>query len=183
MRVNIHLGGGHRGGPKRKEKRVPRNHHHHHYYNHRSSRGSGITLTSGKGKFFFGLLFAAIALLFGFIVYSNDNKTKGYIEISGYVIDYNDRWDSSSGQYLYSEIVEYTVDGKVYECVSSSSSNIPLPYGSKVKVYYNPINPSVAVVNQKSSNVIAYVICGVIGAAGILIMFSGVKSLITGSDE
>ena len=176
MRFSVHIGG--RRGP-RKEKRVPRNRNRNHYRSGRNTK----TISSSKGKFFFGLIFVAIALLFLLISINNANKTKDYIVTDGYVVDYYEKWDSDSDSYMWAEIVEYTVDGKIYECISSSYSNTPLPYRSRVNVYYNPVNPRVAVVNQKSNNLIIYIVCGVLGLAGLAVMFSGVKGFISGDSK
>lgn len=171
MRVNIHFGG---RGRRHVDRGVPRNHRHHHYYRGGRS-GRGGVQSSSKSAIIIGIVFLLFTALFGFIAYNDANKTKNYIEISGRVVDYYDKWDSSSGQYLYSEIVEYIVDGKVYEITTSSSSSVPLPFGSRVNVYYNPVNPGVAVVNKKSNTVIIYVFCGIFGVAGIAVLFSGIK--------
>lgn len=178
MRVRVDLGGGH--DHRRKEKRVPRNRRH---YASRGVVGYNKTVSSPLGVFSFGLLFVAFTALVFFLLLNNVNKTKDYIETTGRVIDYVDHYSSSNDQYMYSEIVEYTVDGKVYEVTSSSSSTVPLPPGSRVKVYYNPVNPGVAVVNQKSTHIIGYVICGIMGVAGLCVMFIGAKGLITGKSS
>lgn len=184
MKVSVHLGGGHHHSHA--ERRVPRNRHNYHHGRRSSGGGGGggtTNVTSPITKFFIGLIIIAIAAAVGFFIYSSENKTKDYIETSGYVIDYLDQWDSSGNQYMYTEIIEYTVDGKVYECTSGSSSNIPLPYGSRVTVYYNPINPGVAVVNQKAKNILVYVICGIFCVTGLGVMCSGIKGFITGNGK
>ena len=176
MRVSVHIGG--RNSHHHKERRVPRNYHRHHRNNY--SGGGGVS--SPKAGIIIGIVFILFAALFGFLTYNNDMKRKDYIVTSGYVVDYYEKWDSSSGQYLWAEIVEYNVDGKVYEVTSSSSSSSPLPYGSRVNVYYNPVNPGVSVVNQKSNSIIMYVFCGIFGVVGLAVTFFGFKGLISGNE-
>ena len=184
MRVSVNFGGGR--GRRNVERRVPRNRHRH-YYDDRDRRGRrggarrGGSSSSHGGSVIIGIVFIVFSLLFGFINYNNANKTKDYIVTAGYVVDYYDDWDSGSDQYLYTEIIEYTVDGKVYEVTNSSSSSTPLPYGSRVNVYYNPVNPAVAVVNQKSNNIIIYVFCGIFGFVGVVSLFAGIKDSFKGS--
>ena len=132
-----------------------------------------------KGAFLIGFIFVVFSLLFGYINYNEANKRKDYIVTVGYVIDYYDKWDSSNREYTWAEIVEYTVDGKVYEVTSSTYSTNPLLYGSRVNVYYNPANPKVAVVNHQSNTIIIYLVCGILCAAGLVVMFVGVKGFIS----
>lgn len=170
MRDSENLGG---GSHRYKERRVSRNSNH-------SNRGKGNS--SPKAAFFIGLIFVLFASLFGFINYNEANKRKDYIVTVGYVIDYYDKWDSSNDEYTWKEVIEYTVDGKVYEITSSSYTTNPKPYGSMVNVYYNPMNPGVAVINHKSNTVIIYAVCGILGGAGLIAAFIGVKGFITGKE-
>ena len=111
MRINIHFGGRRH---RRVDRGVPRNHRHHYF---RGGRSGGGVKSSSKTAIIIGIVFLAFTALFGFMAYNNANKTKDYIQISGRVVDYYDKWDSSSGQYLYSEIIEYTVENCYNLCV------------------------------------------------------------------
>ena len=138
--------------------------------------------SSPKTLFFIGLVIVVFASLFGFVNYLETEKTKDYIATVGYVVDYYDRWDSSEGDYTWKEIYEYKVDGKVYEITGSSYSTTPKPFGAMVNVYYNPDKPSVAVINKNSNAVIIYAVCGVLGGAGLIAIFVGIKGFFKGNE-
>ncbi len=94
---------------------------------------------------FVGLIIAtglfAIAIWFLSDTVSMDNE---YIRIEATVVDIAEvrTHDHRGGyKYLYAEVVEYKVNGKVYQAQNTSASNIPKNVGSTITVAYDPANP------------------------------------------
>ena len=168
MRVSFHIGG-----------RPQRHRHHHRHYHHRRHHhhihhGPATPVGSG-GRIVFGIITIIIAFVVLFIGYRNQTRTEDFITTQGVVVDYHEKYDYDSG-YLYSEIVVYEVDGVKYEHSSGSYSNIPRVIGSYMEVKYNPLNPKDAVVGSVSQNIFIYVIGGVFGLVGVILIFTGAKS-------
>ena len=129
--------------------------------------GPGATIIAGL----FIIIFAAFC---GFLGYKNQTRTNSFIQTTGIVVDYQETWSDESG-YLYSEIVEFNVNGITYVCTSKSSSNYPKIIGSSMEVKYNPLNPKDAVAGSTSDSIVVYIICGVVGFAGIILIFKGIQ--------
>ena len=167
MRISVHFGGrGHHGHGHRHYRRL----HHRHCHNH----GGGIVISSPKGMIIMGIILLAIATILFFAGNHFVNSTEGFVKTEGYVVDYHETWDRDNG-YMYSEIVEYIVNGQTYVKSSTSSSTIPKPIGSKMTVEYNPRNPKDSVVGSASRNIMIYVIGGIFGIVGFFILIKGIK--------
>ena len=179
MGFSIHIGGGgHHRPPHRGHRHYHRPHHHHHHYH----SGGGIVISSPKGMIIMGIFVLAIAIMLFFVGNHFVNSTEGFIKTEGYVVDYHETWDHESG-YMYTEIVEYTVNGQTYVKSSTSSSTHPKSIGSKMTVEYNPMNPKDAVVGGASRNIMIYVIGGVFGVVGLLVLIKGIKNGLASKDE
>lgn len=174
MRFSVHFGGGHHN-----HRHYHRPHHHYHHHHH---GGGGIVISSSKGMIIMGVIILIIASALLFAGNHFANSTEGFIKTEGYVVDYHERWDSDSG-YMYSEIVEYTVNGKTYTKSSSSSSTYPKSIGSKMTVEYNPRNPNDAVVGGTTRNIMIYVIGGIFALVGVFILVKGIKNGLTSKEE
>ena len=115
------------------------------------------------------------------IMYAVDSAkvTKEYTEIQATVIDIVEVRvrDSEYGGYktLYSEVVEYTVDGETYTKQNTSASNAPKSIGSKIKVLYNPDE-----CEFKGGVVLApilmFVLGGIFGIVGVVVLRNYIKS-------
>lgn len=91
-----------------------------------------------------------------------------YIRIEATVVDIAEErvHDHRGGhKYLYAEVVEYTVNGKVYQAQNTSASNIPKNIGSTITVAYNPENPENCIF--PSSNY-SFVVLAFVMAAGFI---------------
>ncbi len=118
------------------------------------------------------------------IMYAVDSAkvTKEYTEIQATVIDIVEVRvrDSEYGGYktLYSEIVEYTVDGETYTKQNTSASNAPKSIGSKLKELYNPDNTDEC--EFKGGVVLApilmFVLGGIFGIVGVVVLRNYIKS-------
>lgn len=172
MRVSFHIGSGrgsHRG-------HRPHRHHHHHHHS-----GGGIVISGRGGKIFIGLILLMIGsfvLFFNFVT-NNSSKYDNYVEVYGRVVDYNVGSDHDT----WAEIVEYEVNGRKYEVSSKSYSNYPKDIGALMKVKYNPLAPSQAVVYKKSDNIMVYVIGGIFTAVGLGITVSGLFTRASKEEE
>lgn len=107
---------------------------------------------------------------------------KEYTEIQATVIDIVEVRvrDSEYGGYktLYSEVVEYTVDGKTYTKENTSASNAPKSIGSKLKVLYNPDNPDECQFKGSvvSAPIFMFVLGGIFGIIGVVVLSNYIKS-------
>ena len=122
------------------------------------------------------LLILTILIGVGLSIYSvikikeYNEKNKTYIETTATVVDYETSI-GEDGDELAAIIVEYKVERNSYQLKSTSSSNHPKPIGSKVKVKYNPTNPSEAIFSNDKSNIILLI-------AGLLFAGFGTYGLI-----
>lgn len=168
MNVNVEFGERNNRNSRRKKSR-----------NYGRSRRSK-RVTTPRGKMGFGLLFLAVAVFAFFLVGISANKTKDYVETYGYVVDYREDYDYRDDTSTWAEIVQYTVDGKIYRYYSSSYSTYPKFKGSKVTIYYNPDDPRECTTDGPASRTIAFIICGIFAVAGAFVAGTGVKDLVAG---
>ena len=152
------------------------------HYHYRRTRT--IQIKSPKAFIWFGIVVILFVTIFGIIAYFsilNPANRDNYVEAQGVVVDNYDYYDYSNGEYLYSAIAEFEVDGEVYMVKDNASSSYPTIIGREVTILYNPENPRDAVF--KSSNV-AFVIVVIILFAflisGISTIAIGVKKLRNG---
>jgi hypothetical protein len=89
------------------------------------------------------------------------------------VVDYRSKYDD--GSTTYSEVVEYNVNGHSYYCSSSSYSSFPKSIGGEMKVKYDERNPGDCLVENKTANVIVYVVCGVFVVIGVGLVVIGAR--------
>lgn len=126
--------------------------------------------------FLFGLVFAIIGvglLVFSiFTIKSYNEKNKTYVETNSVVIDY-----ARNDEGLVAIIVEYTVDDETYTKQSNAYSNTPKSIGTKVKIKYNPNNPSEAIWVNDSTNIILPLMGGIFTLVGIIVAVSGAKKM------
>ena len=87
--------------------------------------------------------------------YNEKNKT--YIEATATVVDYEYDRDEE-GRELATIIVEYKVDRNTYKLKDKSSTTNPQALGSKVKIKYNPSNPSDAIFSNDNTYIITLVV-------------------------
>lgn len=122
----------------------------------------------------------------GIIIAVNSAKVaKEYTEIQATVIDIVEVRvrDSEYGGYktLYSEIVEYTVDGETYTKENTSASNAPKSIGSKLKVLYNPDNPDECEFKESvvAVPIFMFVLGGIFGIVGVVVLRNYIKCRVT----
>jgi hypothetical protein len=138
-----------------------------------------------------------IALAVGVMLYTDAQEVKSWSQTTGTISYTNIRseWQSGShdspGQYVYYPVVEYyyTVEGQTHYSstiskMSSGSSDVGYaqdfinrnPLGSQVTVYYNPDNPSEAVLQMNSDfELVAPLLIGaiftLIGVSGVIYFY------------
>ncbi|MDE6275135.1 MAG: DUF3592 domain-containing protein, partial [Clostridia bacterium] len=127
-------------------------------------------------------LFAAIAMIIvalgsiagGIACTVHDvNETKDYVKVDATVVDIAEVYHKGShggNSLLYSEVVEYVVDGKTYRAQNTSSSNMPKKKGSKMTIAYDPNDPSKYTFPKSDveSNVFLFVFGAIFGFAGVV---------------
>lgn len=140
-----------------------------------------IHIRSPKAMILFGiivLIFITFCAFFAFKSEINPANRSNYVETQGVVVELDDYFDSSSGEYMYTAIAEFTVDGTTYKVKENRSSSNPTPIGTHVTILYNPENPRDAVF--KSANVgfvFVIILFSIFYIAGIAIIISGVRKL------
>ncbi len=99
-----------------------------------------------KTELFVGIfvLILGIGLTVGAFIFKNERERKinSWPHTQAVVVDYEADWDDDDDDYMYREIVSYTVDGKNYRKKSDSSSNIRPSLGVTREIAYNPDKPS-----------------------------------------
>ncbi len=93
----------------------------------------------GVGLFFLGIVFRG----------RKKSRIEGWREVSGTVIDLVSRYShsSSGGGTVYCPLVEYRVDNHAYQVQSEVGYGKPKEsVGSRMKIMYNPSDPSVSAV-------------------------------------
>ena len=107
-------------------------------------------------------------------------KKKTYIEITAEVIGFTD--DGNVNDLLvqnhfpndeeYATVVKYVVDGKTYKLADNSYSSTPKHLiGQKVKIKYNPKDPSDAIFKYNFSFVILYIVGGASTISGVVLLY------------
>ena len=120
----------------------------------------------------------ALGLIAGGIAYAvvTANKTRDYVKTDAIVTDIVEVrvTDHNHGgkKTLYSEIVEYTVDGQTYSKQNTSASSLPKSKGSKITILYNADNPDDCVFKETTiANPVILIVLGVaFGIAGIALL-------------
>ena len=130
------------------------------------------------------LVIAIVAIIIGLgviaggIAYITNTieKTDSYVKTDSTVIDFAEVrvHDTRHGGYsiLYSEIVEYTVNGQTYTAQNTAASSSPKSNGSKIKIKYNPDNPEecVFVETTVASPIILFIIGFGFSIVGIVLL-------------
>lgn len=101
---------------------------------------------------------------------SYNEKNKTYIETVSEVVDYEYRGDQEKAP-----IVEYEVNGVKYEKTHNSSSTNPLPRGSKVRLKYNPNDPTDVIWVTDASNILFPTVGGVFTLIGLVVTIGSIK--------
>lgn len=118
------------------------------------------------------LLVVGIGVLIGGIVYANsiNSKVSKWPHVTAVVSDYVTTYDTDR-DIMYAEVLEYTVDGRVYKVKSSTSSNIPPVMGVRKEIAYNPDVPTNFVyadgIDKSLPMIIMFVIGGLFPILGI----------------
>lgn len=104
-------------------------------------------------KIMFGLIFIiiGISLMIIFIYNSNalNNRKKSFILTTGQVVGYN--YDPKE---LKAIIKEVEVEEKIYSLSSSEFLNTPEPLETKIRLFYNPSNPTESIFESENINLI-----------------------------
>ena len=134
--------------------------------------------------FITGAIFAALAVIFPFLLKENDRKVNTYIPVSAIVDTCQSRRLSSSRTNVNASVnninVHYDVDGTTYHTYFADFdySGKGLREGDSVTIYYNPDNPSESIAKY-SPRVFMYTILLVIifSLVAIFSVYSGVNIL------
>ena len=81
-----------------------------------------------------------IASIVGVVALGSSLSKQNWSEVTGTVIGVNRC--SGSGSATYSAIVEYEVDGQIYQYIGSSCNSMKPTIGNDLRVVYDPENPS-----------------------------------------
>ena len=134
-----------------------------------------------KHMILIGLFAIAISALIIWLNYSRQEEAKDYTETHGRVVDHDSRYDD--GSTIYSEVVEYNVNGSSYYCRSDSYSSFPKSIGSAMKVKYDENNPSKCLLENKTGNYIVYIVGGVFVVIGIGLVVLGLRGNHSSNNE
>ena len=120
-----------------------------------------------------------ILIIFGVIVFIINTKNSNYVQIEATVSNvqieeeaYIDN-DGNHVEATYSISVKYTVDGKEYEAELGGLSKYNV--GDKMKIYYNPSDPSQITQTKSLILPIVIIVAGVAALVGGII--SGINAI------
>lgn len=86
--------------------------------------------------------FTVVAAIVGVMTLANSISKQNWAEVMGTVIDINTCDSNDSSSTTYSAIVEYEVDGQIYQYTGNSCSSFRPTVGNESRVIYDPENPS-----------------------------------------
>ena len=141
------------------------------------STGKTIELKTMKQshKILFGLIFTIIGIAILCFASSSINtyneKNATFTETTSKVVDY--KYDDDGLQAI---IVEYVVNGRTYQKVSNSYSNMPKSIGTEVSIKYNPNDPQDIIWTSDSTNIILPIVGITFTLIGIAILIYGIIS-------
>ena len=141
------------------------------------STGKTIELKTMKQsqKILFGLIFTIIGIAILCFASSSINtyneKNATFTETISKVVDY--KYDDDGLQAI---IVEYVVNGRTYQKVSNSYSNMPKSIGAEVSIKYNPNDPQDIIWTSESANIILPIVGIAFTLIGIAILIYGIIS-------
>ena len=106
-----------------------------------------------------------IAFFYFYKSYDYAQKCQTYAEAQAIVVDHN--YDSNNR--IISTVIEYEVDGKKYRSTYNFKSLNIQPYGSTIKILYNPLHPDrITTIDSKISTLVLY-----FGGFMVLLGFTG----------
>ena len=123
------------------------------------------------------VLVVALAVIGIVVVGNNQNQTKGYVRVKAVVVDYREKFDYDDYEMMYSEIVEYEVDGTVYLGYNNVWTNVPKGIGKEIEIAYNPANPAKCVF-VKSQNLLPIVCFSISGVSLLALILQVIKDVI-----
>lgn len=123
-----------------------------------------------------GIVFLIIAMVF-FI--STKHKLDSWTRIEAKVVKW-ERYEKkdSDGDWvvMYSEIVEYEADGKIYTATNTASSNIRPTIGTTRTIAYDPESPETCIFVSDN-----YLLCIILFVLGGIITVSGISFFLRSS--
>src|SRR5262245_23446081 len=117
------------------------------------------------------MVFGLVFLLFGLFCYQgHTHKVSSWTRTTGVVIRHDVTDDSEST--TYKAVASFTTpDGRQFEArEETSSSNADYAIGQEVPVYYDPANPSTAIVDSAAATWLPLVFAGIGGFVLILVL-------------
>ena len=99
-----------------------------------------------------------------------NDKSKTFIETVSKVVDYK-----YSGDQERTPIVEYEVNGIRYEKEHNTTSTNPLPLGTRVRLKYNPNDPTDVIWVNDASNIFLPIAGGVFTLIGLVVTIGSIK--------
>ena len=112
-------------------------------------------------------------IVFGVIVFVINSKNQNYVEVESTVVNVvlaEEEYTDSEGNHFeatYDVTVKYTVDGKEYEGVLNGLSKYTV--NDKIKIYYNPKDPSKITQTKSMILPIAFILGGIASLIGGII--------------
>lgn len=122
------------------------------------------------------LIFIIVGIILLFIsisfIKTYNEKNKTYIAIKSKIVDYK-----YNDEGLQAIVVEYAVDGQIYQKISDTYSNMPKNIGTEVLIKYNPANPQDIIWTSDNTNIILLIAGGIFFLMGLIIVIFCIKSV------
>ena len=138
-----------------------------------------VKKTSAKSNIFVGLFICiiAIGITFAFVVMPKLAAEKMDSQVMSSRVEVMTSRASKGGT-TYTPIYHYYVSGKEYTCGKGYSTG-SYPSSDNVVVYYDSQNPGDCVITTIGGDYVFFIIPGVFFLAGIAVIYSGFKQLLT----
>lgn len=130
-------------------------------------RQTGLNIGKIVGNLFMGIGLVMLGFA-AYLVYAHQQFEKRALTVTGTVVAYHSHisYDDNSSTTMYAPEFEYTVKGKTYNYVTSSSSSFKTyAIGDEVDVLVDPDNPQEVLVNSFMEKWFLPVLLGAMGLA------------------
>lgn len=122
------------------------------------------------GLLFTGVGFYLLNLSFDMLkTYKEKDET--FVAYEAVVVDYD--YDESDG--LAAIIVEYEVDGVIYQKTGNSYSSMPKDLGTRVGIKYDPKNPDDIIWEKDGTNILLPIISFAFFVSGVYTVIFGIR--------
>ncbi len=123
------------------------------------------------------LIGVVLSVVAGVKIRNYNEKKRTYVKTVAEIVDYDINYDED-GYEMYAPIVEFEVNGTVYEAVHTTyTSHVPL-LGTEMIIRYNKNNPNKVIFEYDSGNYGVLIVACIFDVVGLLLLSVGIKKAV-----